>query len=74
MTGDCSPVLSTPVDGTFANCGWDRGGFKATPGSGWAMAELVANGRPGPLAADFGLNRFAEGRFLNESVAAGVAH
>ncbi|HRO13946.1 MAG TPA: sarcosine oxidase subunit beta family protein [Paracoccus sp. (in: a-proteobacteria)] len=75
MTGDRSPILSaTPVDNIFVNCGWGTGGFKAIPGSGWAMAELVANGRPGPLAAPFGLNRFAEGRFIDESVAAGVAH
>ena len=31
-------------------------------------------GAPGPLAAPFGLERFAEGRFIDESVAAGVAH
>ncbi|MBU2957081.1 sarcosine oxidase subunit beta family protein [Paracoccus sp. 1_MG-2023] len=75
MTGDRSPILSrTPVGGIFVNCGWGTGGFKAIPGSGWAMAELVANGRPGPLAADFGLDRFREGRFIDESVAAGVAH
>ena len=75
MTGDRSPILSaTPVGGIFVNCGWGTGGFKAIPGSGWAMAELVAKGTPGPLAADFGLNRFAEGRFIDESVAAGVAH
>ncbi|WP_299360870.1 sarcosine oxidase subunit beta family protein [uncultured Paracoccus sp.] len=75
MTGDRSPILSTtPVEGVFVNCGWGTGGFKAIPGSGWAMADLVANGRPGPLAAAFGLNRFAEGRFIDESVAAGVAH
>jgi hypothetical protein len=29
---------------------------------------------PGPLAADFGMERFREGRFIDESVAAGVAH
>ncbi|MFC0199502.1 sarcosine oxidase subunit beta family protein [Paracoccus rhizosphaerae] len=75
MTGDRSPILSTtPVGGIFVNCGWGTGGFKAIPGSGWAMAELVAKGAPGPLAADFGLNRFREGRFIDESVAAGVAH
>jgi sarcosine oxidase subunit beta len=56
------------------NCGWGTGGFKAIPGSGWAMAELVARGEPGPLAAAFGLDRFREGRFIDESVAAGVAH
>ena len=75
MTGDRSPILSkTPVENIFVNCGWGTGGFKSIPGSGWAMAELVAKGEPGPLAADFGLNRFIEGRFIDESVAAGVAH
>jgi len=74
MTGDRSPILSrTPVDGMFINCGWGTGGFKAIPGSGWAMADLMATGAS-PLAAEFGLNRFREGRFVDESVAAGVAH
>ncbi len=74
MTGDRSPILSkTPVEGVFINCGWGTGGFKAIPGSGWGMAELMAKGHA-PLCADFGLNRFREGRFVDESVAAGVAH
>jgi len=75
MTGDRSPILSkTPLGNCFINCGWGTGGFKAIPGSGWAMAELMAKGEPGPLAADFGMERFREGRFIDESVAAGVAH
>ncbi len=75
MTGDRSPILSrTPLGGCYFNCGWGTGGFKSIPGSGWAMAELVARGEPGPLAAAFGLERFREGRFIDESVAAGVAH
>ncbi|NDR55293.1 sarcosine oxidase subunit beta family protein [Aliiruegeria sabulilitoris] len=75
MTGDRSPIISkTPLGNTFINCGWGTGGFKSIPGSGWAMAELVAKGEPGPLAAEFGLDRFKEGRFIDESVAAGVAH
>ena len=53
---------------------WGTGGFKAIPGSGWAMAELMAKGEQIGLAAEFGLNRFQEGRFIDESVAAGVAH
>lgn len=74
MTGDRSPILSkTPVEGIFVNCGWGTGGFKAIPGSGFAMAELVARGHS-PLAAEFGLYRFKEGQFIDESVAAGVAH
>jgi sarcosine oxidase subunit beta len=74
VTGDRSPILSkTPVEGVFINCGWGTGGFKAIPGSGWAMAELMAKGQS-PLTDEFGLNRFQEGRFIDESVAAGVAH
>ena len=75
MTGDRSPIISkTPLEKCFINCGWGTGGFKAIPGSGWATAEMIAKGEPGPLAAEFGLNRFKEGRFIDESVAAGVAH
>ncbi|MBF9050412.1 sarcosine oxidase subunit beta family protein [Roseobacter sp. HKCCD9010] len=75
VTGDRSPIISpTPLGGCFINCGWGTGGFKAIPGSGWATAEMIANGAPGPLAAEFGLERFREGRFIDESVAAGVAH
>ena len=74
VTGDRSPILSkTPVDGVFINCGWGTGGFKAIPGSGWAMAELMAKGSS-PLTDAFGMERFIEGRFIDESVAAGVAH
>ena len=74
MTGDRSPILSkTPVDGVFINCGWGTGGFKAIPGSGFGMAELIAKGSS-PLTDAFSLDRFKEGRFIDESVAAGVAH
>ncbi|MEO1285640.1 MAG: FAD-dependent oxidoreductase, partial [Pseudomonadota bacterium] len=75
MTGDRSPIIGpTPVPGIFINCGWGTGGFKAIPGSGWATAEMVADGAPRALAAAFGLERFAEGRMIDESVAAAVAH
>ncbi|MEC7259755.1 MAG: sarcosine oxidase subunit beta family protein [Pseudomonadota bacterium] len=74
MTGDRSPILSkTPIEGCFVNCGWGTGGFKAIPGSGWAMAELMAQGRSA-LAEEFSLDRFRVGKFIDESVAAGVAH
>ena len=74
MTGDRSPIISkTPVEGVFINCGWGTGGFKAIPGSGWATASLIANG--GDRVADpFSLDRFREGRMIDESVAAAVAH
>ncbi len=74
MTGDRSPIISkTPVENVFINCGWGTGGFKAIPGSGFATAGLVAKGGD-PVADPFGLDRFREGRMIDESVAAAVAH
>ncbi|MEL6235266.1 MAG: sarcosine oxidase subunit beta family protein [Pseudomonadota bacterium] len=74
MTGDRSPIIGpTPVEGITINCGWGTGGFKAIPGSGWATAALIAKGED-PVAGPFGLERFTEGRMIDESVAAGVAH
>ena len=71
---DASPLLTkTPVENMFINCGWGTGGFKVIPGSGWAMAELMAKGAS-PLADEFSMWRFGEGKFIDESVAAGVAH
>ncbi|HUF86816.1 MAG TPA: sarcosine oxidase subunit beta family protein [Thermohalobaculum sp.] len=75
ITGDRSPIMGkAPVEGIFLNCGWGTGGFKSIPGSGVAMAETLARGAPGALAAPFGLDRFREGRMIDESVAAAVAH
>jgi len=74
MTGDRSPIISkTPIENCFINCGWGTGGFKAIPGSGWGMAELLAKGCSS-LTKEFSLTRFREGKFIDESVAAGVAH
>ncbi|CUI01102.1 sarcosine oxidase subunit beta family protein [Leisingera aquaemixtae] len=74
VTGDRSPLISkTPVQNCFINAGWGTGGFKAIPGSGWAMAELMATGHS-PLTEEFSMMRFKEGKFIDESVAAGVAH
>jgi sarcosine oxidase subunit beta len=75
MTGDRSPIISmTDVEGLYVNCGWGTGGFKSIPGSGFVFADTIANGRPHRIAEAFSLNRFAEGRLIDESVAAAVAH
>ena len=75
MTGDRSPIISkTQVEGLYVNCGWGTGGFKSIPGSGFVFADTVANDRPHPIAAPFSLERFAEGRLIDESIAAAVAH
>ncbi len=72
---DACPIVSkTPVAGLYFNCGWGTGGFKATPGSGWAFAHTIAEDRPHELNAAFDLERFTTGALIDEHGAAGVAH
>ncbi len=75
VTPDASPIVGlTPVEGLYVNCGWGTGGFKATPGSGWVLAQTIANDAPDSLNEPFSLERFASGRLIDEHGAAGVAH
>ena len=72
---DACPIIGpTPVPGLYFNCGWGTGGFKATPGSGYVFADTLAHERPHPLAAPFGIDRFASGALVDEHGAAAVAH
>ena len=74
-TPDACPIIGkTPVANLFINCGWGTGGFKATPGSGWAFAHTLARGEPHALNAAFALDRFVTGHLIDEHGAAGVAH
>ena len=67
MTMDGSPIISQlPPEGLVMNGGWCYGGFKAIPAGGFTTAHLIAHGEPHPLAAHFGLARFAAGRTLDE--------
>jgi len=67
MTMDGSPIIAKlPVDGLTMTGGWCYGGFKATPASGWLHAYTMARGEPHPLNAAFTLERFAEGRMIDE--------
>ena len=67
MTMDGSPIICTgPIDGLYLNAGWCYGGFKATPASGWCFAWTIARDEPHPLNAAFRLDRFREGRLLDE--------
>ncbi|VDC28583.1 sarcosine oxidase subunit beta family protein [Pseudogemmobacter humi] len=67
MTPDGSPIIDrTGIDGLYLNCGWNYGGFKATPASGWCMAHLMATGEPHDLARRFRLDRFATGHLIDE--------
>jgi methylglutamate dehydrogenase subunit A len=67
MSPDGSPVIDkTDTEGLFLNCGWNYGGFKATPASGWCLAHLIATGESHDVARRFRLNRFATGHLLDE--------
>ena len=68
MSMDGSPIIDkTPVEGLYLNGGWCYGGFKATPGSGWCFAHLIARDEPHRAAAAMRLDRFATGHILNEN-------
>jgi len=75
VTRDRSPILGkTPIPGLYVNCGWGTGGFKATPGAAHLLAWTIANDEPHPINAPFSLERFRDGRPIDEAAAAGVAH
>ncbi len=72
---DACPIIGpTSVPGLYFNCGWGTGGFKSTPGSGFVFAHTLAEEKPHPLAAPFGIERFHSGAVIDEHGAAGVAH
>jgi sarcosine oxidase subunit beta len=72
---DASPIVDrTPYDNVFLNCGWGTGGFKATPGIGWCLADTLATNDIHPYIKPFGLDRFVTGALVDEHGAAGVAH
>jgi sarcosine oxidase subunit beta len=72
---DASPILGkAPIEGMYVNCGWGTGGFKSTPGSGWAYAHTIAHDQPHDLNAPFALERFVTGYLIDEHGAAAVAH
>lgn len=67
MTMDGSPfICKTPIDNLYLNGGWNYGGFKASPASGWYFADLIANNRPDPVIEHFDLGRFKRGVNLDE--------
>ncbi len=68
MSMDGSPIITAgPLDGMYLNAGWCYGGFKATPASGWCFAHTIANDKPHALNKDFTLDRFKEGRMIDET-------
>jgi len=75
MSPDGSPVIDkTHIDGLFVNCGWNYGGFKAVPASGWCMAHLMATGNHSDHASKFLLERFNTGYGLMDEEGKGSQH
>jgi sarcosine oxidase subunit beta len=67
MSMDGSPIIDkSPIDGLYLNAGWCYGGFKATPGSGFVFAHLLARGESHKEAALFRLDRFQRGAMIDE--------
>ncbi|MFM2365789.1 MAG: hypothetical protein RIR95_396 [Pseudomonadota bacterium] len=67
MTPDGSPIIDkTHIEGLFVDAGWNYGGFKAVPASGWCMAHLMATGETHEVASRFRLDRFRTGHLLDE--------
>ena len=59
-------ICKTPLDNLYLNAGWNYGGFKATPGSGWYFADLIANNRPHSDIVNHDLKRFERGHTIDE--------
>jgi sarcosine oxidase subunit beta len=67
MTMDGSPIFEIgPLPGLYLNAGWNYGGFKATPASGWCFAYTIARDEPHPLVAAMRLDRFRTGHVIDE--------
>jgi sarcosine oxidase subunit beta len=67
MSMDGSPIIDrTPIDGLYLNAAWNYGGFKATPGSGWCFAHLIARDEPHLAASAFRLDRYFKGDVIDE--------
>lgn len=67
MTMDGSPfICRTSINGLYLNGGWCYGGFKATPASGWCFAYTIAKDEPHLFNADLTIDRFRDGRMIDE--------
>ena len=59
-------ICKTPIDNLYLNAGWNYGGFKASPASGWYFADLIANDRPHDTIKNHDLLRFEQGINMDE--------
>ncbi len=68
VTADLAPVLgrAPDVEGFWLDCGWIYG-FMGAPAAGLLLAEAIVDGRTPPPIAPFALERFSEGRLIQEA-------
>lgn len=67
MSMDGTPIIDrAPVEGLYVNAGWCYGGFKATPGSGFVFAHLIARDELHREGARFRFDRFERGAMIDE--------
>ena len=59
-------ICKTPITNLYLNAGWNYGGFKASPASGWYFADLIANEHPHKYIQNHNLERFEKGINLDE--------
>jgi len=59
-------ICKTPLENLYLNAGWNYGGFKASPASGWYFADLIANDRPNRVVENHDLKRFERGLQIDE--------
>ena len=59
-------MCKTPISNLYLNAGWNYGGFKASPASGWYFADLIANEEPHKYIQNHNLERFEKGINLDE--------
>jgi sarcosine oxidase subunit beta len=75
MSPDGSPIIDrTDIGGLYLNCGWNYGGFKAVPASGYCFAHLLATDAPHEVARRFRLDRFRTGRGIMDEEGTGSQH
>jgi sarcosine oxidase subunit beta len=68
MSMDGSPVIDkTPIPNLYLNTGWNYGGFKATPASGFTFAHLIAKNEPHVTTREMRLDRFERGYQIDET-------
>ena len=59
-------ICKTPLSNLYLNAGWNYGGFKASPASGWYFADLIANEQPHRNVQNHNLERFEKGINIDE--------